>query len=176
VSGHAAEQRAASPSEKDKRRRRPASVSSHPIPVSGCSPLRHCALKTLLKASQSRRRPHLLRPWRTVTVEPLTAEQPSRLHAQHMPCSALPCLALPCPSFWEQQQQYLFHWRAPAGQGALAQTRVSYPETMTYNYCCHSQLINSESFKFAPRTSLALPSSRSARWSAWLVSLPYDCY
>jgi hypothetical protein len=64
-------------------------------PRVGCSPPRHCALKTLLEASQGRRRrPHLLRPWRTVTVEPLTAEQPSRLHAQ--PCPALP--VLPCPA------------------------------------------------------------------------------
>jgi hypothetical protein len=119
-------------------------------PRVGCSPPRHCALKTLLEASQGRRRrPHLLRPWRTVTVEPLTAEQPSRLHARPtMPCPA--CPALPCPALHSgssssSSSSNIFHWRAPASQGALAQTRLSYQETMTYDYCCHSQLINSES-------------------------------
>jgi hypothetical protein len=91
-------------------------IPSHPIPVSvavhyGTVPSR---VKTLLEASQFSKPPppSSLTPlaYSTVSVEPLTAEQPSRLHA--LPCPALPalpcpdlsCLALPCPSFWEQQQ------------------------------------------------------------------------
>jgi len=82
--------------------RSPCSVAVH----YGTVPSR---VKTLLEASQFSKPPPPSSPtplaYSTVSVEPLTAEQPSRLHA--LPCPALPalpCPALPCPSFWEQQQ------------------------------------------------------------------------